>query len=483
MDIKFGTDGWRAIVGEEFTLENVEKVIQAYADVLTSPRLRHPSPRRSSPIAGESGEGSGVRIFLGYDRRRLSREAAERAAGVLAANGFTVHFSKDYCPTPCISWMTKSHGANGGVIITASHNPASWNGVKFKESYGGSASPRFTAQIEEHCLRDPKIRRVPFESAVREGKIKIFNPRQDYVLQLRAQIDFEKIVRADWKVAFDPLFGAGAGFLEAVLERPVHEIHGEEDPSFGGLNPEPIDRNLSELLALVRSGGFDVGLATDGDADRIGAVDEAGRFVTPHQIYALILKHLIERGGSGDVVKTVSTTSMIDRIAARYGLKVHETPIGFKHICNKFLETKPLIGGEESGGIGVPSHVYERDGLLCGLLLLEVMSVKKKRLGELLKDLEDEIGPFHSVREDMHLLDENRAKVLERMARNGLVTLGGLKVRDVNCLDGTKYILEDGSWLLLRLSGTEPLLRVYAEAPSPELAQRLVAEGRRLLKL
>lgn len=451
-EIKFGTDGWRAIIGDEFTFENVEKAVQAYADVLGTPR------------------GA---IYLGHDRRFLSRNFAERAAQVLAANGFIVHFASTYCPTPCISVMTKNEKALGGVVITASHNPAAWNGVKFKESYGGSASPDFTAKIEKRLQEGVTVKKTG-------GTIITFDPFEVYVKALRSQIDTSVIAKSLWKIAYDPLFGAGSGYLEKALERPVHEIHGEANPSFGGLNPEPIDKNLGELMALVPRERFDVGLATDGDADRIGAVDENGKFVTPHQIYALILNHLIERGERGDVVKTVSTTGMIDAIAARHGLKIHETPIGFKHICNKFLEITPLIGGEESGGIGLPKHVYERDGLLCGLLLLEIMSVKKKRLGALLKDLEEAIGPYHFVREDVHLTPESKTRAQEVLSQQSPASLAGVKVRSTNRLDGTKYLLEDGSWLLLRLSGTEPLLRIYAEAASPAATRRLIDEGLKL---
>jgi len=452
-EIKFGTDGWRAIIGDQFTFENVERVVQAYCDVLSLP--------------------PGERLYLGHDRRFLSREFATHAAAVLSANGFVVHFASAYCPTPCISVLTKNEKAAGGVVITASHNPAPWNGVKFKESYGGSASPEFTAKIERRLEKGVCVKKTG-------GTIVDFNPFESYVKALRSQVDTSVIAKSSWKIAYDPLFGAGAGYLEKVLDRPVFEIHGETNPSFGGLNPEPIDKNLGELMELVPRDGFDVGLATDGDADRIGAVDEKGKFVTPHQIYALLLNHLIERGERGDVVKTVSTTGMIDAIAARHGLKVHETPIGFKHICNKFLEITPLIGGEESGGIGLPKHVYERDGLLCGLLLLEIMSVKKKRLGALLKDLEEAIGPFHFVREDVHLTPESKVLAQEVLSQPSPTSLAGMKVRSTNRLDGTKYLLEDRSWLLLRLSGTEPLLRIYAEASSPVATRRLIDEGLRL---
>lgn len=453
--IRFGTDGWRAIIADEFTFENVEKVVQAYTDVAAAPK--------------------GAAIYVGHDRRFLSRQFAERAAAVLAANAFTVHLSKDYCPTPCISVMTNHAKAAGGVVITASHNPAPWNGVKFKESYGGSASPEFTAKVEKRLAEGVTIKKTG------GGSIVSFDPHDAYVKALRERVDVRAIDKAGWKIAYDPLYGAGGGFLEKVLERPVHEIHGNENPSFGGLNPEPIDKNLGTLMALVPGEGFDVGLATDGDADRIGAVDETGRFVTPQQIFALLLWRLIERGERGDVVKTVSTTSMIDKIAAKHGLKVHETPIGFKHICQKFLETKPLIGGEESGGIGIPSHVYERDGLLCGLMLLEIMSAKKKKLGEILKDLEAEIGTFHFLREDIHLSAEDSARLREEIPRLGAGRIAGQTVVAVNKLDGLKFVLEDGGWLLLRLSGTEPLIRIYAEAPQAEETKNLIQEGRKLM--
>ncbi len=465
MTIKFGTDGWRAIIGDEFTFANVEKVAQAYCDVL------HAGALSKAPIP------------IGFDRRYLSEDFAKAFACVLVANGFKVLLSKTFCPTPCISWTTKTTEAPGGVVITASHNPYQWNGIKFKEGYGGSASPEFTSKIEQKCGSGVTVHRVSFESAVREGKIAFFDPRQDYVGQLRSQIDLAAITRSNWKIAYDPLYGAGSGFLEAVLESPVSEIHGEANPSFGGLNPEPIAKNLGLLTSFVKEKGFDVGLATDGDADRIGAVDETGLFVNPHQIYALILRHLIQRGGRGDVVKTVSTTQMIDKIAASHGLKVHETPIGFKHICGKFLEMNPLIGGEESGGIGIPSHVYERDGLLCALLLLEIMSVSKKRLDELLKELEGEIGPFSFLREDVHLSEKQREKVQEQLRQNGLSNLAGKKIVSINLLDGLKYVLEDDSWVLIRLSGTEPLLRLYAEASRPEQTQKLIQEARKFLQL
>lgn len=472
-DIKFGTDGWRALIAREFTFENVARVIHAYADV-----LRNAGAQQAAPLHNP--------IPIGYDRRFLSQDFAQEAATVLAANGFKVLLSQDFCPTPAISWMTKETQAPGGVMITASHNPAPWNGVKFKEGYGGSASPEFTDQVEKKIRPVGDKKSVDFQQAIATKQITYFDPYQQYVSQLQSQIDVAKIRKAGWKIAYDSLFGAGSGYLTKVLETPLHEIHHEENPAFGGLNPEPIAQNLQPLIQHIRDNHLDVGLATDGDADRIGAVDEAGNFVTPQQIFSLLLRHLIDKGGKGDVIKTVSTTQMIDRIAKKFGLPVHETPVGFKHICGKFLTTTPLIGGEESGGIGIPSHVYERDGLLSGLLLLEMMTERKKRLKALLEDLEKEIGHFVFLREDLHLAPQSIARVRELLTQkdgpaHGQNQIGPLKLTRVNQMDGCKYYFADGSWLLFRASGTEPLVRIYAEASDPAVVKKLLVEARELL--
>ncbi len=470
--IKFGTDGWRAIIGRDYTFENVAKVIQAYCDLqLESGKTPPKEP-----------------VILGYDRRFLSDEFAREAAAVLAGNDIPVSLAQSYEPTPCVSWMTKVTKAPVGIVITASHNPYPWNGVKFKESYGGSASPEYTGKIEKRIEANDKLgrrpRRMDFDQAVGQGKVTFHDPTKDYVRQLQSQLDLKRIREAGWKIGYDAMYGAGAGFVSRVVDgegKGVREIRGESNPGFGGINPEPIEKNLKALLDLVRNEKLDVGLATDGDADRIGAVDEDGIFVNPQQIYSLLLWHLLEKGLRGDVVRSVTTTRMIGQIALKYDVRVHETPVGFKHICSKFLEINPLIGGEESGGISIPTHVYERDGILSGLLLVEMMSQRKKRLRVLLADLEKLIGPSAFLRDDLHLKENEIVRAREAIAGPEAKEIGNLKVASVNRLDGIKYVLEDGSTLLLRASGTEPVVRLYAESNTRELSRKLLDAGCRLL--
>lgn len=456
--IRFGTDGWRAIIGEDFNPENVSAVTEAFAAFLA---------RRGK---------SGGTVFLGFDRRRLSRESASQAAETLVSHGFTVRLSSSYCPTPCIAWNTQSAKAAAGMMITASHNPPQWNGIKFKEEDGGAASPEYTAEIET-ILRQKKIK----EREGVCGRLSPFDPHQDYLAAMRKSVPLKEIRQHNWKIGFDPLYGAGAGFLGRALETDLAEIRNEDDPAFGGLNPEPIEKNLAGLIALVREKQLDAGFATDGDADRIGAVDENGRFVDSHHLFALMLRHLVTvRGERGDVIKTVSTTNMIDRLAAKYHLGLHETPIGFKHICRKFREVNAIAGGEESGGIAVGRWLKERDGIFSALLTLEAMSHHQKRLGELVSDLHREIGPHFFAREDLSL-DPSKAPRLRETLQKRADRIAGKAVLRINDLDGRKFLLEDDSWLLIRPSGTEPVLRIYAEAPTPDEVKALLKAGKDLL--
>lgn len=472
--IKFGTDGWRAIIGEDFTPSNIGMLIQAFCDWR------------------QEIDPQNKKVILGYDRRDQSLESAQLTAEILAGNGFTVLLSDQFCPTPCISWMVKTTDAFAGIIITASHNPASWNGIKFKESYGGSASPEYTQKIEERIDLNGKqnrpVQKMDLPQAESLGLVQMFSPLKNYVDQMKSLLDLEAIKKAGYKVLNDPLFGAGTGFLQAVLEdgntphKIVDAIHTEADTSFGGLHPEPIEKNLSTLMDKMKTGAWDIGLATDGDADRIGAIDENGQFVGSQIIFALLLKHYVENKKlRGAVVKSLSTTQIINKLCEKYGLDCFETPIGFKHISKLLLQHDALMGGEESGGISFQPHVHERDGILNGLFLLELMSLKGKKLGELVSELHQEVGEYAFNRLDLHCTRDQIEKYNQHLKASPLQVVDGLKVQSTNTLDGFKYTFNDGSWLLIRSSGTEPLVRVYAEAPTHQMVQRLLKAGQNLV--
>lgn len=464
-EIKFGTDGWRAIIGRDYTYENVRRVIQAWCDVFGK---------------------KGALVVLGYDRRFSSDLFAQEAAGVLAANGIQVKLSETYCPTPCVSWLCKTDKALAGVVITASHNPYQWNGVKFKEGYGGSASPEYCKAIEDQILKNDAEGKealfLDFEKAQEQGLITTFSP-QRYIEHLRTLIDLAAIKKAKLKIGVDPIYGAGSGFIAEVLEQDLVEIRSEANPGFGGVNPEPIEKNLKALIKTVRSEKCDIGLATDGDADRIGAVDEKGEFIDSHKIFSLILRHLVtQKGKTGEVVTTVSTTQMVRRLCKKFDLPVCETPIGFKYICKKFVESSnPLMGGEESGGLGMAHHVYERDGIFSGLLLLDIMAVYRKPISEIINDLQKEVGPLQFIREDLHVPQEKIAQIKEKLSKNPPENLMGKKIVQNNFKDGFKFLMDDDSWLLIRPSGTEPLLRLYAEAPSFEIAGKYIEEAKKMI--
>lgn len=456
--IKFGTDGWRAIIGEDFTPENVTKVIQAFSDLYAA--------------------SSNKLVYVGFDRRRVSDSTAKLVSRVLAANGFDVRLSADFCPTPCVSWLVKTGKALAGVMVTASHNPPTWNGIKFKESYGGAASPEYTGRIEDRIAKNegqPPRDYPSYEALIADKKIQIFDPRATYVAHLKNFIDVGLVNARGYKIAVDPLFGAGTNYIQDVLGTPLLQIHTEADPNFGGLNPEPIEKNLTAFKDFILKNKADVGLATDGDADRIGALDDQGEFVNSHQIFALLLKHHVtHRKLKGAVVKSVSATQWIDKLCAKYGLEVVETPIGFKYISQELLKRDALMGGEESGGISLREHVHERDGVLNGLLIVEMMALNGKSLAGLLADLYAEFGRFCFDRNDYHLTDAKVGEIRALMARQEIREVGGKAVTRYNTLDGTKVFFKDESWLLVRASGTEPLLRVYAEAPTQERVKELL---------
>lgn len=467
--IKFGTDGWRAIVGEDFIPSNVEKVIQAFCDWRTHV------------------DSTQKQIILGYDCRNQSPETAKLVAEILAGNGFEVFLSSQFCPTPCVSWMVKNSKAFAGIMVTASHNPFEWNGIKFKEAYGGSASPEYTSFVEKKIIENEKnhsqAKKVSFEVGLTKKLIRFFDPNSDYVNQLKSLVDLNVIKKANYRVLYDAIHGAGSGFLEKILGEQVVSFRGTPDIHFGGVNPEPIDKNLQTFLNEMKTGHYDLGLATDGDADRIGAASDDGVFVNSHQIFALLLQHYVEdKGLKGVVVKSVSTTQMIPKLCKKYGLTCLETPIGFKHICEELVKHDALMGGEESGGISFFKHVHERDGLLNGLMLLEMMSQRKKSLRQLIKELYAEIGEFYFDRIDCYVRPDQITRLKEKLSQESVASIAGQKVTSINTLDGFKYVLKDESWLLIRASGTEPLVRIYAEASSNERVKALLEFGNNVLK-
>lgn len=463
--IKFGTDGWRAIIDQDFTPENVTKVIQAFCDVQKN--------------------NVSQKIYVGFDRRRNSESTAKLVAQVLARNGFTVFLASQFCPTPCVSWMVKTNQALAGIMVTASHNPSNWNGIKFKESYGGAASPEYTDKIETQIIENDKnAKKISVGAGPFSDKIHFFDPHVDYVNHLKQFVNVDLIRKTGFKIVVDPLFGAGTDFIKTVLGTDVVQINDAADPNFGGLNPEPIEKNLQALKNKILQTQSQIGLATDGDADRIGAMDEDGTYINSHQIFSLLLNHnLGYRKLNGAIVKSVSTTQLIDKICAKYGVKLIETPIGFKHICAELLKHNALMGGEESGGISLREHVHERDGVLNGLLLLEMMAVNGQSLKSLIQDLFREFGTFYFARDDYHLTTEKIAEVKKITAQKNVQDVGGISVTRYDTQDGTKICFADGSWLLMRASGTEPLLRVYAEATSTKQVKDLLAFAKVYLSL
>ena len=473
MAIRFGTDGWRAVISEEFTFENVRHVAQAIADHL---------------LDGVNPTTEQRPVVVGFDTRFLSDRYAITVANVLAGNGLPVYLSKADCPTPALSLAVKHLGCSGAVMITASHNPPRYNGIKFKAAFGGSAMPAETARIEHFLDRNLREERLPnYVEAPwaegpqpRPGEIVRFDPLPDYLRHLRTLIDFGAIARSGLRVAVDAMYGAGRGYTARWLRElgvMVAEIHGELNPGFGVLHPEPIGRNLQPLIDLVKEGGYDLGLATDGDADRIGAVDARGEFVSPHLIIALALRHLVGEQKRGLVVKTISTTQLVNRLAAAYDLPVEETPVGFNYICDYMLKQPVLIGGEESGGISILGHIPEGDGILMGLLLLELVAKAGKPLHVLIDDLQREFGPFAYDRADRRVRPFSKQELVARLRTEAPKELAGQALARINDRDGIKYLLEDDSWLLIRPSGTEPVLRIYAEAGSQAQVKRLLEAG------
>lgn len=461
--IKFGTDGWRGIIADDFTFENVRRVAGAIASYV----LKHEEPRGG--------------VMVGYDARFASPNAAKIVAEVIAAAGIPVRLANDYTPTPAISYAVKHQGAAGGVMVTSSHNPWNWNGIKFKGKFGGSATPAIMKKIEEELAADA----MPNGN---KGAIEEVDFKKPYIAAVCQFVDMARIAGSKRRFVVDAMYGSGRGVLTGIFTRYGVQhiaIRQELNPLFPGINPEPIEPHTALLQETVVREKCDAGLATDGDADRIGAAAEDGSFVDAHKIFCVLLQWLLERKRwPGDITRAFNTTRMIDRIAAKYGRKVHETPIGFKYAADLMMERDILIGGEESGGIGYSRFLPERDGVLNCLLLANVMAEEGKPLGQLVADLQHEYGSHYYGRRDLHIPEDVKQRAIQRARSDSTNKLGPYGVIRKEHMDGVKFFLDapnngngGEAWVLFRASGTEPLLRLYTEAASRDLVSELLVTG------
>jgi len=456
--IKFGTDGWRGVIAEDFTFANARIVAHAIARYVVR------------------GEDARKGVIVGYDHRYASDRVAAAGAEVISASGTPVWLTDKPCPTPTVSFLVRHQKAAGGMVITASHNPYRWNGIKYKASYGSSALPSIVAQIEKE-LAGVLEKGVP-PLPPRRDLIQSLDPRAPYLEALEKLVDWKRLREAKLRFIFDPMHGAAAGLLPELLRRngiSCDEIRGTRDPRFGGVHPEPIEPHIEALRQAVRAGKYDAGFCADGDGDRIGAIDRAGAFVTPHQILALLVWHLAgTRKLPGDIAKTFSVTKLIDKLAAKFGRKLHEVPIGFKYICELMLEQNILIGGEESGGIGTSLYLPERDATVSALFLAELLAWHGKSLGELLAALHAEFGEYHYGRVDLELKPGQKEKAMEHFSDGKLNRVLDFPVVQRENLDGIKLYLGETGWVMVRASGTENVLRIYCETAEPETTRRVL---------
>lgn len=459
MNIKFGTDGWRAIIAKDYTFENLNIVTQATARW----------------IEEENVTKNGV--VIGYDARFMGKEFSEHVAATFAAMGLPVKVSESISPTPAVSWAAQHYMAVG-IVITASHNPPSYNGFKIKAPFGGPASPDQIDAMETRYDRYDKTFEVgSYSDYLKAGKIQEIALTQMYEDVLKERLDLDAIKKSGLKIVHDSMYGSGMGIVARLLgEGQVIELHGEFNPGFHGRAPEPLEKNLPEIAALIPQEKAAVGLANDGDADRIALFDERGVYVDSHQVLSLLVKYLSqEKGMTGSIVKTFSTTNMLNLQGEKYGLELEETAVGFKYVAEKIVEGDVLVGGEESGGLAVKGHIPERDGVYIGLLIVEMMVTSGKKLSELVQELFDEFGFHANTRNDMHTTNAKKEAMMAFCKEKKLTEIAGRKVIDWGFTDGVKHYLEGGGHLLVRPSGTEPVLRIYSEDSSMELAQANVA--------
>jgi phosphoglucomutase len=468
--IKFGTSGWRGVIADDFTFSSVRVVTQAIADHITAQGLK------------EKG------IVVGYDTRFLSERFAAEAVKVLAANGMRSFLSNRDVPTPAVAFDIIRRRAAGGINFTASHNPPEYNGLKFSPAWGGPALPETTKDIESRAnalIEKNTISTMLIVEAKQKGLVEDADLRKAYLDDLRKKIDFEPIKKAKLKIAVDLLYGTGRDYLDSVLRDAgcvITVVHGHRDPLFGGRSPEPSEENLADLSTVMKKGRFDIGLGVDGDADRFGVMDADGTYINPNQVLALVLDYLCRtRGWKGGAARSIATSHLIDAVAKKHGIEVYETGVGFKFIGDLLVQGKIIFGGEESAGMTIKDHVPEKDGILACLLVAEMVSSERKTLKDLLKRLYKEVGTILNDRLNIHLTEANRKSVGERLSQP-LNELGGLRVKGKKTTaDGTKYMLEDDSWVLMRASGTEPVVRVYVEGGSEEKIKDLTEAGRKFI--
>jgi phosphomannomutase len=456
--IKFGTDGWRGVIADDFNYANVRRVAQAAADYMRS--------RSSDPLA-----------VVGYDCRFASDDFARAVSEIFAANGVRTLIFDRPSPTQVASWTVIERKATGAAVITASHNPYQYNGIKYKPETGSSAPPEVIVDLERriNALAD-----VPApERKATPGLVTSYDPRPPYYAQVARMLDLEAVKGAGLRIVHDCMHGSGYGYVGDLIgggRTHVTELHSQRDPLFGGVSPEPIRPNIDSTLAFMRVGGQDLCICTDGDADRVGIIDETGRFINQLQVFALLMLYLFEvRGMRGPVVKTVNMTSMVDKLGAEFGAEVFEVPVGFKNIAPKMMESDAVVGGEESGGFGVRGHIPERDGILVGLMFADMIVKRGKPVSQILADLEKRVGAHAYARHDIHLdrrtYDADRKRILDTLASHEPAEIAGVRVDRIRSDDGFKFYLADGSWVLLRASGTEALIRIYSEAASDDAVE------------
>lgn len=481
--IKFGTDGWRGEIARDFTFENLRYVALATAKYIKI--LAENKQKSKAPSKAKRKRPTFPTCVLGYDTRFLSKEFAIEVAMVLASQGVVVYLTDNFSSTPQVSFNTKQKGANLGIVITASHNPANYNGFKIKGAFGGPATPEqielVEAELRKIIAKPPTLKLSSFNDYVQQKMIRTFDSVEPYIRTIKKKIDVEAIKKANYKILFDMMYGSGMRSVEP-LQLNSDFLHNEFNPSFGDLDhPEPIAENLSILSQSVRTGKYDVGFAFDGDADRLGAIDHKGDFVDSHKIFMILLKYFVEvKKKRAAVVKTVSLTSMVDKYCDKKKLQLIETAVGFKYVAENMEKMSVLIGGEESGGLATSLHIPERDGLFNAMLLLEVMAKRKKSLRELCEELDEEFGTYRFMRKDKIVTQKAKEAILNT-AKKGILKIGKENVIQTNTKDGYKFYVNNG-WILIRASGTEPLIRFYAEADSLGRVAELITEAEKLAK-